>query len=54
MNSLRSDRIYMRSMATRRQHLATSEMLSDHIAYLKSKAGVTEEMLKEIRKQLLE
>ena len=26
----------MRSIATRRQHLATSEMLSDHIAYLKS------------------
>ena len=36
MNSLRSDRIYMRSIATRRQHLATSEMLSDHIAYLKA------------------
>ena len=36
MNSLRSERIYMRSIATRRQHLATSEMLSDHIAYLKS------------------
>jgi methylmalonyl-CoA mutase len=36
MNTLRSDRIYMRSIATRRQHLATSEMLSDHIAYLKS------------------
>ena len=36
MNSLRSDRIYMRSIATRRQHLATSEMLRDHIAYLKS------------------
>ena len=37
MNSLRSDRnIYMRSIATRRQHLATSEMLGDHIAYLKS------------------
>ena len=36
MNSLRSDRIYMRSIATRRQHLATSEMLSDQIAYLKS------------------
>jgi methylmalonyl-CoA mutase len=26
----------MRSIATRRQHLATSEMLGDHIAYLKS------------------
>ncbi len=37
MNSLRSDRIYMRSIATRRQHLATSEMLSDQIGYLKSR-----------------
>ena len=36
MNSLGSDRIYMRSIATRRQHLATSEMLSDHIAYLEA------------------
>jgi methylmalonyl-CoA mutase len=36
MNSLRSDRTYMRSIATRRQHLATSEMLSDHILFLKS------------------
>ena len=36
MNTLRSDRIYMRSIATRRQHLATSEMLADHIAYLKA------------------
>ena len=36
MNSLRSERIYMRSIATRRQHLATSEMLSDHIQFLKS------------------
>ena len=36
MNSLRSDRVFMRSIATRRQHLATSEMLGDHIAYLKS------------------
>jgi len=36
MNTLRSDRIYMRSIATRRQHLATSEMLGDHILYLKS------------------
>ena len=36
MNSLRSERIYMRSIATRRQHLATSEMLADHIACLKS------------------
>jgi len=36
MNSLRSRRVYMRSMATRRQHLATSEMLADAIAFLKS------------------
>ncbi len=36
MNTLRSERIYMRSIATRRQHLATSEMLADHIGYLKA------------------
>ncbi len=36
MNSLRSRRIYMRSMATRRQHRATSEMLGDSILFLKS------------------
>jgi methylmalonyl-CoA mutase len=36
MNSLRSENIYMRSMATRRQHLATSAMLNDAIAFLKS------------------
>ena len=36
MNSLRSERIYMRSMATRRQHLATSAMLQDAIDFLKS------------------
>ncbi|HEY5623075.1 MAG TPA: methylmalonyl-CoA mutase family protein, partial [Gammaproteobacteria bacterium] len=36
MNTLRSDRIFMRSIATRRQHLATSEMLGDHINFLKS------------------
>ena len=36
MNSLRSERIYMRSIATRRQHLATSEMLGDQIRFLKS------------------
>jgi len=36
MNSLRSERVYMRSIATRRQHLATSEMLADHILFLKS------------------
>ena len=37
MNSLRSKRVYMRSIATRRQHLATSEMLGDHILFLKSR-----------------
>jgi len=36
MNSLRSERIYMRSIATRRQHLATSEVLGDQILFLKS------------------
>ena len=36
MNSLRSERIYMRSMATRRQHLSTSAMLQDAIQFLKS------------------
>jgi methylmalonyl-CoA mutase len=36
MNSLRSQNIYMRSMATRRQHLATSAILQDAIAFLKS------------------
>jgi len=36
MNSLRSENIYMRSMATRRQHLATSAMLQDAINFLKS------------------
>ncbi len=36
MNSLRSEQIFMRSIATRRQHLATSEMLGDQIAFLKS------------------
>jgi len=36
MNSLRSEQVFMRSMATRRQHLATSEMLGDHILFLKS------------------
>ncbi|MEI6459115.1 MAG: methylmalonyl-CoA mutase family protein [Pseudomonadota bacterium] len=38
MNSLRSPRIYMRSMATRRQHAATSAMLKDAIAFLKGQA----------------
>ena len=36
MNALRSDRVFMRSLATRRQHLATSEMLADQVLYLKS------------------
>ncbi|MEZ0470361.1 methylmalonyl-CoA mutase family protein [Luteimonas salinilitoris] len=35
MNSLRSHRVYMRSMATRRQHAATSAVLKDGIAFLK-------------------
>ncbi len=36
MNTLRNEHIYMRSMATRRQHLATSVILKDAIAFLKS------------------
>ena len=36
MNTLRRDNFYMRSMATRRQHLATSAMLGDAVAFLKS------------------
>ncbi len=36
MNSLRSERVYMRSFATRRQHRATSEMLGDQIQFLKA------------------
>src|SRR5574337_938729 len=35
MNSLRSHRVYMRSMATRRQHAATSIVLKDCIGFLK-------------------
>jgi methylmalonyl-CoA mutase len=35
MNSLRSHRVYMRSMATRRQHVATNAVLRDCIAFLK-------------------
>jgi methylmalonyl-CoA mutase len=35
MNSLRSHRVYMRSMATRRQHAATNTVLRDCIAFLK-------------------
>jgi methylmalonyl-CoA mutase len=36
MNSLRSHRVYMRSMATRRQNAATNAVLKDCIAFLKS------------------
>jgi methylmalonyl-CoA mutase len=35
MNSLRSPRVFMRSMATRRQHVATNIVLKDCIAFLK-------------------
>jgi isobutyryl-CoA mutase len=35
INSLADERIYMRSVATRRQHLATSAALADAIAFLK-------------------
>ncbi len=35
MNSLRSHRVFMRSMATRRQHAATSIVLKDCIGFLK-------------------
>jgi methylmalonyl-CoA mutase len=38
MNSLRSHRVFMRSMATRRQHAATSVMLKDCVAFLKGRA----------------
>jgi methylmalonyl-CoA mutase len=36
MNSLRSTRVFMRSMATRRQHMATNVVLKDCIGFLKS------------------
>ncbi|MCE7931910.1 MAG: methylmalonyl-CoA mutase [Xanthomonadales bacterium PRO6] len=36
MNSLRSPRVYMRSMATRRQNVATNVVLKDCIGYLRS------------------
>ena len=36
MNSLRNENMYMRSMATRRQHLATSVILQDAITFLKT------------------
>ncbi len=38
MNALRSPRVFMRSMATRRQHMATNVVLKDCIAFLKSLA----------------
>ncbi|WP_440222970.1 methylmalonyl-CoA mutase family protein [Dokdonella sp. MW10] len=38
MNSLRSARVFMRSMATRRQHAATSVVLKDCVAFLKAQA----------------
>lgn len=38
MNSLRSPRVYMRSMATRRAHAATNAVLKDCIAFLKAQA----------------
>jgi len=36
MNSLRNERIFMRSMATRRRHSSTSAMLHDALAYLRA------------------
>ena len=36
MNSLRDERIFMRSMATRRRHLSTSAVLFDALAFLRS------------------
>ena len=36
MNALRSERVFMRSMATRRQHLAVSEVVADSLAFLKT------------------
>ncbi len=38
MNALRSHRVYMRSMATRRQHAATNEVLHDCIDFLQGAA----------------
>jgi methylmalonyl-CoA mutase len=38
MNSLRNHRVFMRSMATRRQHVATNAVLKDCIAFLKGQA----------------
>ena len=36
LNSLRSPRVFMRSLATRRQHLATSRVLGDQILFMQS------------------
>ncbi len=36
MNSLRHEQVYMRSMATRRQNLATSAVLADAVAFLRA------------------
>ena len=36
MNSLRSPRVFMRSMATRRQHAATNVVLKDCVAFLRA------------------
>ena len=36
MNALRSHRVFMRSMATRRQHAATSAVLKDCVSFLKA------------------
>ncbi|TVQ40934.1 MAG: methylmalonyl-CoA mutase [Wenzhouxiangella sp.] len=36
MNTLRSERVFMRSMATRSQHRAVSGMVSDSLAFLKT------------------
>ena len=36
MNTLRSERVFMRSMATRRQHLATSEVVADALVLLRT------------------
>ncbi|MGB0132672.1 methylmalonyl-CoA mutase family protein, partial [Dokdonella sp.] len=38
MNALRSHRVFMRSMATRRQHAATSIVLKDCVSFLKGQA----------------
>ncbi|MDR2992176.1 MAG: methylmalonyl-CoA mutase family protein [Burkholderiaceae bacterium] len=38
MNALRSPRVFMRSMATRRQHVATNAVLRDCIDFLKAQA----------------